>query len=350
MKFSENVINKDNTWQIGTGDDSRQYQDVFFRYGVALVGPGYPGKEGDPSTQAFYKNHPGIKNWGAVLAQVIPGQWLIARKGKGVIVAVGQVLEGYNFSEIFEDVEGWTLQHFVRVKWYRPLTQDKMIWLDSYCLSQSTLQGCNSPEVYQAIYAWDFEEVQVEQNLQDVSFKILTIADLVNALVDEGVRIKDAEDIGLTIQRIIRLAEYYINYDEQALEAEIVSFLILPLFIALGWSEQKIKLQYNYIDIALFKEAFAGNYQTEPEIIIEAKQYYNGLSFTSKQIEGYAKRYPGCKKFIATNGFRYKYYERDNEQLVYKGYFNLMHLKNKDLAKNAPLDAISTILAISNFR
>lgn len=46
MRFTEDILNVDNTWQIGTGDDTRSYFDIFSTYGVALVGPGDPGREG----------------------------------------------------------------------------------------------------------------------------------------------------------------------------------------------------------------------------------------------------------------------------------------------------------------
>ncbi len=140
MKFTALDINKENTWQIGTGDDTRMYLDIFLSFGVALVGPGYPGIEGEPSTEIFYKEHSNKHNWGAVLKQVKRGQWMIAKKGKGCIVALGHVIEEYNYSHIFSDVEGWDLQHYLKIKWYLPKTDSRLLNLPSFCLSQSTLQ------------------------------------------------------------------------------------------------------------------------------------------------------------------------------------------------------------------
>lgn len=349
MKFTYDEINSANTWQIGTGDDTRSYLDIFFSFGVALVGPGYPGKEGDLLTEKFYSEHPQIRNWGATMRQIKRNQWLIARKGKGFIMGLGKVIEEYDYSNIFNDIEGWDLQHYVKVKWYKPKTDNDRIELGSYCLSQSTIQGCFSDEAYRAIYNTDFEEVISQFDVEQLSDKELSISDIVDTLVQAGVRIQDADNVGLTLQRIIRLTNYYISYHYDVSEAEIITFLIAPTLIALGWSEQKIKFQINNIDIAVYEEAYDHDRGQIPEIIIEAKKFSNGLAFTHSQIKNYAMRYPKCKKFVATNGFRYKYFELQDGELTCKGLFNLLTLKERDLTRSLPYKSIQTMMEISNF-
>lgn len=44
MKFKSKDINPKNTWQIATGYNTRNYSDIFLKYGVAIVGPGDPGE------------------------------------------------------------------------------------------------------------------------------------------------------------------------------------------------------------------------------------------------------------------------------------------------------------------
>ena len=348
MKFSAQEINSKNTWQIGTGDDTRMYHDVFIKYGVAFVGPGDPGIEGDPETALFYKNNPKVKNWGAVLKQVKVGDWMIARKGKSTIVALGKVVSGYNHSEFFGDVEGWCLQHYVRVEWYRANIASNRLEIGSNSLSQSTLQRCASKIVLNKIYNCDFVLAPEPTRIEQV--ELIQISELVNELIERGIRIQDSENIGVTLARIIRLAQYYEANDGSAPEAEIVSFLVVPFLIAIGWSEQKIKMEYNRIDIALFTESFKGNYLATPNIIIEAKKIENGLAFTDKQIDGYSKLFPRCKKFVATNGYRYVYSELVNGKLVSKGYFNLLRLSEREQLRSLPLTSIETILQISNFQ
>lgn len=350
MKFTATEICKNNTWQIGTGDGTRSYFDIFLRYGVALVGPGDPGMEGSPEAKLFYAANPYRNNWGEKLKKVKKDEWLIARKGKQTILAIGRVTEEYDYSNLFSDVEGWDLQHFVKVKWYKPDTKNEIIEFDNLPLGQSTLQGCNNAVVFDEIYKTEFKEAKNEFNVEDLILPAdISIDKIVSALIDSGVRIQDAENIGFTLNRIVRLTDWYLANDGESLEIEIVFFLVVPLLIALGWSEQKIKIEYNNIDVALFHLPFKGNYKTSPEIIIEAKTFGNGLAFTGEQIKTYAEKYPECKKFIATNGFRYKYFEKLNGKMEFIGYFNLIDLKERNVLYDVPHTSVETILKLATF-
>ncbi len=350
MKFTSKDINPKNTWQIATGDNTRNYSDIFLKYGVALVGPGDPGEEGLDETSLYYTLNPLQKNWGKVLKEVKVDEWIIARKGKQTIVAVGKVIKEYSHSNFFEDVDGWSLQHFIEVKWYIPATNDNKIHFDSLPLGQSTLQACNNQIVYDKIYSTEFIESEVKFNSNDFWLpKKLSIEKLIEAFTNKGVRIQDSENIGNTIKRIIHLTEWYIKNDSEASEREIVNFLIIPFLIALGWSEQKIKLEYNNIDIAIFTNSFLGDYKKSPNIILEAKRFGDGLALTTKQIVSYGKKFPECKSFIVTNGYRYKLFEYFKNNLVETGYFNLLKLTEKNLLFDKAKDSIETMIEISNY-
>ncbi|MCC6864567.1 MAG: hypothetical protein IT280_00240 [Ignavibacteria bacterium] len=350
MKFTKEILNSKNTWQIGTGDDTRSFFYTFLKYGVALVGPGIPGKEGDISTTEFYKNNPTWKNWGAVLKNVKKGQWLIARKGSRLILAIGKVLSEYNYSNCFQDVDGWDLQHFVRVKWYRPKTKNKVIQFNNTPLSQSTLSGCNNPVVYKEIYKTEFEyskktflkrKLPETVNIKQNELKIHLQEYFKNS--EKVTRISKA------IEKITKLFNNYQKNDWQTSESEIVSFLVLPLIFTLGWNEPNIKIEYNHIDIALFRRLFDGDYNTTPDIIVEIKQLGNGLSFTHNQINSYSKNFPKCTKFVATNGIRYKYFEKRKKKLKLLGYFNLMNFTSNVLDNEYKLTPIKTLNKIANY-
>ena len=317
MKFISTDINETNTWQIGTGDPSRSYISVFLKFGVALVGPGEPGPERDPGTIIYYAHNRSIYNWGKVLTMVKKDEWIIAKKGVQEILAIGQVVAEYDYSNTFADVDGWDLQHFIKVKWYRPI--DGPIVFSNKPLMQSTLNACLKPSVFEEIYKHEFEQVQP---LFDVGgaryYDPSTSLDILDPLINKGVRIQDAENIVRAIARIIRLTSWYKENDSDTLEAEIVTFLVVPLLISLGWSEQKIKIEYNNIDIAIFKTPFDGDYSAQPRMILEVKKFDNGLAFTDKQILKYGDKYPGCKQYVTTNGFfnLFRYMEINP---VYKG-------------------------------
>lgn len=337
-------------WQIGSGDGSRNYAQVFFDYGVALVGPGDHGKHGTEETDKFYETHPEVRNWGIELARVKKGDWMVIRKGRKQILGIGEVVGPYDYSSMFEDIEGWDLQHFVRVDWYQPIEK---IEFDGTPLVMSTLANCAHEEVLSKIDESAFKKVNKKHEVtyeKDLPKK-LSPTDLTSLFIDKGIRIQDAENIANTINRIIQLATWYYKNDFGASEHELRTFLVVPLLISLGWPEQKIKIEYRNIDIALFQSPYrqmGKDTNPDPFVIIETKKYDNGLAFSNKQIERYAAKFPGCERFVTTNGYRYRYYNRNGDELVLKGYINLLNLRERDLIDPYIMNAFSTLLAISN--
>jgi len=337
-------------WQIGSGDDTRNYANVFFDFGVALVGPGDPGKHGEEPTEKYYQANPKVKNWGAELAKIQPGHWIVIRKGRKQILGIGEVIGEYDYSEMFEDVEGWDLQHFIKVKWFKPVEE---IRFSGTPLVMSTIAACNHSEVLDRICNSEFkrEEKKLEVKYDTELPKKLDPEDLPTRFIDSGIRIQDAENIANTIRRIIQLADWYFKNDFKASEHELRTFLVVPLLISLGWSEQKIKVEYQNMDISLFEHPFRPNgkkYTPSPFTIIETKKYDNGLAFTNKQVERYASKYPECEYFITTNGYRYRFFTRDGNQLKAEGYINLLNIRERDLLDQNIDGAFKTLLKMSN--
>jgi hypothetical protein len=334
-------------WQIGSGDSSRDYSKVFLDFGVALVGPGDPGDERNPETAEYYNLNESVKNWGMVLKQIKKNHWIILRKGRKIIKAVGEVNSEYDYIPIFGDVDGWDLQHSVKVDWYLP---QKDICFDKSILSMSTLEACYNSDVHERISQEDFEKHLPKYNFNN--FKIpneITIKDISKSLINNGVRIQDAENISNTIERIIKLAKWYYENDYYVLEHEIRTLLVIPLLISLGWSEQKIKIEYNKIDIAIFRKPFIGDYKLSPHIIIETKKFDDGLSYTNNQIINYSKMYPDCKLLITTNGFRYKIYEKSGNDFIEIAYLNLFNLRAQHYLYRSINGAIDALIKLSNF-
>jgi len=334
-------------WQIGSGDSSRDYSNVFLDFGVALVGPGDPGDGRNPETENYYKANPDIKNWGKILSQVKKGNWIVLRSGQRIIKAVGEVTSDYDYSEIFRDTDGWDLQHFVKVDWYLP---KKEISFDKSVLVRSTLTGCYNKLVLERIKSEEFEKHPAIADLKKLIVpKEITIDDISQSLIDFGVRIQDAENIASTIERIIKLTNWYHQKDPYVLEHEIRTFLVVPLLISLGWSEQKLKIEYNKIDVAVFKKPFEGKYKTDPQIIIETKRFHDGLSFTDEQAKQYSKDYPTCKMLITTNGFRYKIFEKQNDKFIETAYLFLSKLREHHFLNPKIGGAVKALLKMSNF-
>lgn len=334
-------------WQIGSGDDTRPYEDVCLKFGIAMVGPGDPGSALDPNTVPLYEERGGT-DWGRKLLEIKVGDMVVLRCGRKRVVAVGEVTKAYAYSELLADIYGWDLQHFIEVDWYTP---DTPIIFPTSLLGMGTLSRLNNTSALQTIVSTSFTSYAGEK--QDL--KLMTLPEKVEidevgqSLVNHGVRIQDADNVVSTIKRIIKLAKWYMDNDPQALEHEIRTFLVIPLLISLGWSEQKLKIEYNYIDIAVFQKPFKPNNKLAPYIIVETKMFQNGLFYAAGQIKGYAQSYPACNLLVVTNGYRYWIYEKINGEFEASGYLNLFDLRQWYYLDSKVYGAVQCLLKLSNY-
>lgn len=343
-------LTQQNTWQIATGDGSRSYGNVFFELGIACLGPGDPGPWLDPSAMTFYNADESAKYKVESLSQVEPGEWVIARKGTQTILGVGKVKSSIKWSRILEDVDGWDLQHYVDVEWYRPATPQMVLSFSDRTLPWHTISGCNDQRVYQAIERTQFERVEPSTPISGIAEPTtIQIASLSKELLNRGVRVQDAENVIAAIERIERLTRWYLANDPRVGEAEIRAFLVAPLLVALGWPEQRIKLEYDATDVALFRERFNRKQRSSPEWIVEVKSFGNGLAFTKGQLKKYGKRFPNCTKFIATNGYRYVFLELEGSSLKQRGYFNLLNMRDRNVLHPEGLTPVETLSELSRF-
>ena len=134
--------------------------------------------------------------------------------------------------------------------------------------------------------------------------------------------------------RVRRLGGWYENHWEERAESEediseheTRTFLIVPLLLALGWPEQRLKIEWNNIEITFFET----NYQPgdNPIMILESKKLYHPLLGAEKQAKEYAEKYPSCKKFVVSNGIRYLLFEEDKKEWTSKTYLNLLKLEDR---------------------
>src|SRR5205814_882412 len=125
-----------------------------------------------------------------------------------------------------------------------------------------------------------------------------------------GFRIQDAENISDTIGRIEKLAKWYIANSSSflATEHEIRTFLVIPFLHALGWSSQRIGIEYainqKKLDLILFSDAS----RSKPQILIETKRMFEGSVHAIEQAMNYCDNLPelkDVKTFVVTDGLRY---------------------------------------------
>lgn len=287
-----------------SGDSTRDFSDVMKNFGVAIVGPGRGG-----SYIQFRENYSkeDIKkiNW---LTEVLEGDRVVMHNGQSVIQAVGEVLskndQVYQYSDTFGDVDGWDLNHFCYVRW-----RDFNIDLKHRWLSRSTAQYLYKREVINRIEkAWESASlIKPSHKLQENTPPRLQDIDIENLLISKGLRIQDAENTIVTLNRVRKLANWYYKMGDKipSSEHEIRAFIVIPLLYSLGWSYQKISVETNSIDILLYSD----NQRKNPKILIETKSLFSGSKYSIRQAQNYVqtkhKMLKGLKTVIVTDGIVY---------------------------------------------
>ena len=310
-------------WQVAAGEGAREYSSVFLKYGVMLIGAGDPGPYFD--NKGYYTGHRGWRAQVVNFAEHVAKDDIVILKRphhrEWRIQAVGRIIGDYEYLEQFDDVEGWDLQHSRRVEWVCP----KEIELTKH-LSMGTFKGVNRKEIV------DRARKMLEEGEKQESRQIPLIArrvsdeDLVESLIGNGLRPADSERVVDTVWRVRRLGRWYARYGQDLSEHETRTFLITPLLLALGWSEQRVKIEWKNIDVAFFREVYKrGN---EPCMILESKRMWEGLRYAEGQAKKYAKLYPKCLRLVVSDGICYRFYEKEDDSWVWKAYMNLLKLKD----------------------
>ena len=301
-------------WQVAAGDGTRDYADVFLRFGVILVGP---GSEGDYFSNRNAYDNPDSWTYQSFIRRIAEelevGDLVVLKRPSGQkwrVVAVGEVISCYSWEGVFEDVDGWDLQHCRHVSWREPLSETVISGLrrgtflrvaSSKTVDRVSEVWASGRPVGSTPFPQEAEEVRVDE--------------LIDFLMIQGAPSQIAELTANTIWRLRRVAKWYTSHARAVGEHEIRTFLIIPLLMSLGWAEQQIKIEWRKVDIALFGQPYSQ--ESSPLAIIESKRLGDGLLFAPGQAVNYLQSYPDCDRFIVSDGIRYKLYRREGNCWAY---------------------------------
>ena len=118
-------------WQIGSGDQGRNYAQFFLDHDLMFMGPGRYGPYNEENYRRVVDR--GERSGLAIgmvrrfVQRVAPGDVVLLRKGHRV-VAIGTVADeegtgGYAHEDTFGDIYGWDLEHTRRVIWQHQLAK-----------------------------------------------------------------------------------------------------------------------------------------------------------------------------------------------------------------------------------
>ncbi|MBN2456526.1 MAG: hypothetical protein JXB29_08355 [Sedimentisphaerales bacterium] len=350
-------------WQIAAGEPGRNYTPLFIKHDVMFLGPGRYGPYSDDVYRALIDKRlwsgQKISTIRQFATKVKRGDIVLLRNGKQVL-SIGVVAEKeYEYNETFDDVLGWDLQHTRRVIWQDLTCELKQIQNRSPLYGNirgpmSMFTSVKKPQILNQIdHLFDRCRTRPLKPMPGKLPDPLTLEELGEELFSKGLSNKAVDKVILAIQRQRRLAKWYDEYGKESVrprEHEGVAHMILPLLLALGWSEQLLAVEWHKIDLA----AFSGTPTTEENccLVCEAKGLERALE--GKVFDQAVKYADGlkpnnCKKILLTDGIRlYLYQRKENGKWKQSpdGYLNIRLIRTNHIAP-ADTNAVDIIMALT---
>lgn len=302
-------------WQVAAGDQNRNYVDLCLRWDVILNGPGSEG----PWSECI----PILRDeWGVssrkltdlrrFCEEIQDGDLVVLRVGTGQVFGVGVVVGDYLWNSEFGDVDGWDLNHIRRVRWLWSDRQGKQY--PSYTMKLGdTVQELDSQDVINWIQqitvpdpAWRREIPDLPPSCKDPKVDLNGISEF---LFENGVASASIQELTGEIGELTRIARWYQKTAKPS-EHETVAYLVVPLLRALGWTPQKMAIEWKHVDLALFSRL--PRIDENLSVVVEAKPMGTSSLTAKSQAQGYASG-PGresCERLIVTDGLRYGVYVR----------------------------------------
>lgn len=346
-----------NIWQVSAGDSRRDFSDLFLKYDLMLAGPGRFGaynKDGYDKVikQGLYTSTK-IGYLRSFVEKAEPGDVVLLRDGSQ-FKSIGFIAdEPYFHSEIFDDVYGWDLQHARRVVWQEQLKEELVRLKLTFGSGKqaSMFSGVNKKHIADALKPMQkrFKSRKLKSLPQES--RLLSLEEFGEGLFSRGLPNNSVDQLIKAIERQRRLIRWYQLHgkaSDRPTEHEIVAHMILPLLLALGWSEQLLAVEWRRVDLAAFTEA--PTVSQKCCLVCEAKRFGHGMQNVFKQASAYVKKHKlvNCEKILLTQGKNLYLYERTGTDWISKpvGYLNIDKIRTNYLIPEGT-NAVDTIMALT---
>ncbi|HEV8513582.1 MAG TPA: hypothetical protein VGQ59_09900 [Cyclobacteriaceae bacterium] len=331
-------LNGKNVWQQACGDKKQNYSEVCIKWGVILNGPGSHGKwpecYPDITEERSAKKGTELRRFCELMKA---GDIILLRLGTDTIIGVGEIIGDYFWSDNFGDIDGWDLEHARRVKWiWHDLGSPKIFSVYSLKFGDTTQtltqvgevwEWLNSLEVPEDIFNSPLPSLPLEWNFKT------TIQEVSERLYHNGVSGNSINVLLREFDELVRICKWYGDSTSWPSERETVAYLVVPLLRALGWSPQKMAVEWNNIDLALFNTL--PRKEDNLAVVVECKKITLTCLTAFDQAERYALQHPNCRRLIVTDGNRYGVYLKENDDFILKAYMNLQRLRSEYPVYNA---------------
>ena len=296
-----------NVWQIATGEPGRDYRELFLDHDIMILGPGDRGNAIENNYADGIPNSAGsqVHNF---THKPKPGDRVIMRFAHDV-VGVGQIPREdeplYSFVEAFRCVYGWDLCHCRRVIWAEQYDLGDLANVFHRAKQKPSFTQVHERRIMEMIHTINnshFDRPLKEMPSIDAS--TYTEETLGVELFRAGISNKNIDDILKALQQSGRLCSWYWSEHcgRSPSENEVVSHIILPLFLGLGWSHQQMAVEWNKVDISFFK-----NTPTKVDncvMVLEAKGLGKALSEVLEQPQRYVNnlKLKNARYILTTDG------------------------------------------------
>ncbi|WP_371801686.1 type I restriction endonuclease [Candidatus Lokiarchaeum ossiferum] len=337
------MINKRVIWQESAGDTNRDYVNICLKYDVILNGPGRFGSWPECKTGLIkYGIEIGVnkskkaEDLRRFAKDMQEGDIVILRTGTNFVHAIGIISGVYFWCNLFSDVDGWDLQHVRRVKWIWIRENNKPKDFPVNTLKQGdTTQQLGTKEKRKPLLDWlksldlNYDEVDLQVSKLPKLSPVVSLDQIGEYLFSKGVSSNSIENLKDVIDDLQMIARWYDNdYLLDPSEFETEAYLVIPLLRALGWTPQKMALEFKSedkggkkIDIALFS-----NLPRSDETIvslIEAKRKGESVFNAFQQAKDYAEGKTTINRLVVSDGIRYGIFTKNKDDWQLLAYMNL---------------------------
>lgn len=319
-------------WQQAAGDTDRNYSDLCLRWDVILNGPGYAGPWPDcgkllRSDEWSARKVTDLRRFAEEMKD---GDLVVLRIGTATVLGVGQIVGPYEWRDEFGDIDGWDLQHIRRVRWIW-MDRNNPKTFDTYALKQGdTTQKLNEGPVTDWLMSLSINDDALSRPIIDLPAQgkpnDISITEISEYLFDRGVASASITALLNEIGELTRIANWYKRSSKPS-EHETVAYLVVPLLRALGWTPQRMAVEWNHVDVALFERLPRSDETLR--VVVEAKKMDNSCLSAMSQAMSYLEGKVACHRLIVTDGLRYGVYTRSKlEPFRLYAYMNLTRLRH----------------------
>jgi hypothetical protein len=314
-------------WQQASGDTDRDYSELCIRWSVILNGPGRFGPWPDCKQEVIASGQTRKPSDLQRFAEkMLAGDDVVLRRGTREVVAVGQIEGDYEWNDGFGDIDGWNIQHVRRVRWYwHSLSAPKTF--TTWALKQGdTTQKLTSKEVADWVATLPRPQKRTPLPALPSVPQPIGLDEISRHLFDRGVASTSITQVISQVDELVRVGDWY-RRTKIPSEHEAVATLVVPLLRALGWTPQKMGIEWNHVDVALFQKLPRDDENLR--VVVEAKRMNLSCLSARSQALRYAEGRKACHRLIVTDGLRYGVYRRNRDKtFTLHAYMNLARLRD----------------------